>query len=105
VDVPGVEVPSIKQPAGSSRICFVWSFPWYERAIFPRPRSPFFRAQAPTSCPGVVILAVAFPGRHLDQRRSRKPAVCASGKLQGDTGTIIALRIPLPPIPILHSVT
>jgi hypothetical protein len=39
----------------------------------------------------VVILAVAFPGRHLDQRRSRKPAVGVSGKLQEDTGTIIAM--------------
>ena len=40
----------------------------------------------------VVILAVAFPGRHLDQRRSRKPAVGVSGKLQEDTGTVIGHR-------------
>jgi hypothetical protein len=53
-------------------------------------RYPFCRAQGPTSCPGVVILAVAFPGRHLDQRLSRKPAVGLSGKLQEDSGTIIA---------------
>ena len=44
---------------------------------------------APISVP---ILAVAFPGRHLDQRRSRRPAVGASGKLQEDTGTIIGWR-------------
>jgi len=58
-------------------------------------RYPFCRAQGPTSCPGVVILAVAFPGRHLDQRRSRKPPVGVSGKLKEGTGTVIA-RVSIP---------
>ena len=60
-------------------------------------RYPFCRAQGPTSCPGVVILAVAFPGRHLDQRRPRKPAVGVSGRLQEDTGTVIASALSMAP--------
>jgi hypothetical protein len=38
-----------------------------------------------------IILAVAFPVRHFDQRRSRKPVVGVSGRFQEDTGTVIAL--------------